>query len=290
MNIRHFKQLPKPYMAYAKVIGSMLNKPSKQTPVLPAAEYVVDDLRIDPTHLARYQAVCGFKIDDHVPATYLVVLAQALQMSMMTEEAFPFALLGLVHIRNSVTQYRPIDRHEVLCLSCQFGQLQPHDKGQQFDFIMQAKIDAKLVWQASTTYLVREKKSAQTVSSPPERAEKTIAQAGDQHAIWTVPENIGRRYGLVSGDFNLIHMHAVTAKVFGFRKAIAHGLWSKARCLAELGELPAAYRADVQFKLPIFLPAKVEFLAQRQPQHLLFALSDAKSSKPHLTGTLTTLV
>ena len=94
---------------------------------------------------------------------------------------------------------------------------------------------------------------------------------------------------MASGDFNLIHVHAITAKAFGFPKAIAHGLWSKARCLAELGELPAAYRADVQFKLPVFLPAKVEFLAQKQQQQTVFSLSDAKSGKPHLAGTLTRL-
>ncbi len=289
MNIRHFEQLPKPYVAYGKVIASLLKKPSKGTPVLPAAEYIVDQLQIDATHLARYQDVCGFKVNSNVPATYLVVLGQALQMSMMTDEAFPFPLLGLVHIRNSVTQYRPIDRTESLRLSCQFGELQPHDKGIQFDFIMTVKVGAELVWQGSTTYLMRQKIAAGSAAASTERAEKTIAQAGDQQAIWSVPENIGRRYGMVSGDFNLIHMHAITAKAFGFPKAIAHGLWSKARCLAELGELPAAYRAEVQFKLPIFLPAKVEFLAQKQQKKTVFSVSDAKSSKPHLAGTLTTL-
>ena len=32
-------------------------------------------------------------------------------------------------------------------------------------------------------------------------------------------ENTGRRYALISGDFNLIHIHAVTAKAFGFKQA-----------------------------------------------------------------------
>jgi acyl dehydratase len=207
----------------------------------------------------------------------------------MTDEAFPFPIIGLVHIRNSVTQHRPINSSETLRLTCQFGALQPHDKGVQFDFIMTAKVGAELVWQGTTTYLMRQKVPAGAPAPATDRTEKTIAQAGDQQAVWSVPENIGRRYGMASGDFNLIHVHAVTAKAFGFPKAIAHGLWSKARCLAELGELPAAYRADVQFKLPVFLPAKVEFLAQKQQQQTVFSLSDAKSSKPHLAGTLTAL-
>ena len=289
MNIRHFDQLPKPYVAYAKVLSTLLKKPSKNKPVLPDAEYIVDQLPIDVAHLARYQQVCGFKVDSNVPATYLVVLGQALQMSLMTNEAFPFALLGLVHIRNSVTQYRPINSSESLRLSCRFGELQPHDKGIQFDFIMSAQIGAELVWEGTTTYLMRQKVAAGAAAATTERAEKTIAQSGDQQSVWSVPENIGRRYGLVSSDFNLIHVHALTAKAFGFPRAIAHGMWTKARCLAEIGELPAAYRAEVQFKLPVFLPAKVEFLAQKQQHKTLFSVSDAKSGKPHLAGTLTAL-
>ncbi|MEC7120659.1 MAG: MaoC/PaaZ C-terminal domain-containing protein [Pseudomonadota bacterium] len=289
MNIRHFDQLPKPYVAYGKVIASMLKKSSKNSQVLPEAEYVLDRLQIDQQHLHRYKDVCGFKHDGLVPATYLVVLGQSLQLSMMTDEAFPFPIIGLVHIRNSVTQYRPIQSNEALRLSCRFDELQPHEKGVQFDFVMTAKVGDELVWEGATTYLMRQKVAASAEKKPAERAEKTIPQAGDQQAVWSVPENIGRRYGMASGDFNLIHVHAVTAKAFGFPKAIAHGLWSKARCLAEMGDLPAAYRADVQFKLPVLLPAKVEFLAQKQRKKTEFSLSDAKSGKPHLAGTVTAL-
>ena len=51
-------------------------------------------------------------------------------------------------------------------------------------------------------------------------------------AEWEVSENTGRRYALTSGDFNLIHIHAITAKAFGFKQAIAHGMWSKAKALS----------------------------------------------------------
>ena len=53
--------------------------------------------------------------------------------------------------------------------------------------------------------------------------------------------DIGRRYGAVSGDRNPIHLYPLTARLFGFRRAIAHGMWTKARCLAALeGRLPEA--------------------------------------------------
>ena len=68
----------------------------------------------------------------------------------------------------------------------------------------------------------------------------------------------GTDYAAVSGDHNPIHTSRLGARLFGFPRPIAHGMWSKARCLAALeGRLPDAYTVDVAFKLPILLPATV---------------------------------
>ena len=77
-------------------------------------------------------------------------------------------------------------------------------------------------------------------------------------AWWTLPDDLGRRYAGVSGDHNPIHLHAWSAKPFGFPREIAHGMWTKARCLASL-RLPDAFEADVKFKKPILLPSTVTF-------------------------------
>ena len=77
-------------------------------------------------------------------------------------------------------------------------------------------------------------------------------------AQWRVGDDLGRRYASVSGDHNPIHLHALSAKALGFPRAIAHGMWTKARCLASL-RLPDAFAVDVQFKQPILLPSKVTF-------------------------------
>lgn len=109
------------------------------------------------------------------------------------------------------------------------------------------------------------------------------------HVQWSIPGDIGRRYGAISGDRNPIHLYDFTAKLFGFPRAIAHGMWSKARCLAALeGRLPDACTVDVQFKLPVLLPARVAFNSDPQPNgQLTFALQDLKNGKPHLAGSVT---
>ena len=283
MNTRHFSQLPKAYVAYPKVIQGLIFKKPKGEKVLTQVEYVVDSLSIDSKHLASYNEICGFKNDGFVPAIYLAVLSQSLQMSMMTNGAFPFPMLGLVHIRNQIKQTRKIGTNEQITLSCKFGDLKPHDKGLQFDFITTAKVGNEVVMEGSTTYLSRQKTEQKTA----EKSKDAQEPAYQVQAEWNISENTGRRYALISGDFNLIHIHALTAKAFGFKQAIAHGMWSKAKALAGL-ELPAAYEADVWFKLPIFLPSKVEFLTAQNKQ-TEFLVRNTKSHKPHVAGTVKAL-
>ena len=279
MKIRPFDQLPKPYLAYPKVIQGLVFKKPKGEKVLPQVEYVVDSLKVDQQHLKSYNEICGFKNNGYVPAIYLAVLSQSLQMHMMTQEAFPFPVLGLVHIRNQVTQNRKIGVNENLTLSCCFGELQPHDKGVQFDFITTAKVGDDVVMTSLTTYLSRQKVEQKVA----EKAKDDIVPDYQVQAEWDISENTGRRYAKVSGDFNLIHIHAITAKAFGFKQAIAHGMWSKAKALASL-DLPEKYEADVWFKLPMYLPSKVEFLTAVKGQQTTFLIRNAKSQKPHVAG------
>ncbi len=89
----------------------------------------------------------------------------------------------------------------------------------------------------------------------------------------------------MSGDLNPIHVHALSARLFGFPSAIAHGMWTKARCLAALGpQLPATFTVRVAFKRPILLPATVEFAEQRDGDGIGFGVRDAKRGTPHLDG------
>ncbi|MBP8064317.1 MAG: hypothetical protein KAY38_04905 [Acinetobacter sp.] len=284
MNIRHFNQLPKPYLAYPKVIQGLIFKKPKGEKVLPQVEYVVDSFKVDAKHLKAYNEVTGFKNNGYIPAIYLAVLSQSLQMHMMTQEAFPFAILGLVHIRNQVKQLRKIGMNEQLSLSCKFGDLKPHDKGVQFDFITTVKAGNDVVVESLTTYLARQK-TGNKVSTKEAEAKKPEYQTTSE---WNVSENTGRRYALTSGDFNLIHIHAITAKAFGFKQAIAHGMWSKAKALSHLS-LPNAYEADVYFKLPMYLPSKVEFLTAQDANETNFLIQNAKNKKPHVAGSVKAL-
>ncbi|OOR88530.1 acyl dehydratase [Moraxella caviae] len=292
-----FQELPKIHTTYANVIKSLLPHGDKRATSLPNSVYAVEKLAIDQGNLQEYRKICGFIDDGRVPATYYAVLSQTLQMNMMAKEEFPFAMLGLVHVENSVTQYRPVFDTETVAMTVRLDNLREHDKGQQFDFITDVRVGDELVWQGVSTYLSRQKKRkeerSQQTDKPTDKASLPVFLDASFSQPMTVSEDIGRRYAFISGDFNLIHLHALSARAFGFPKAIAHGMWSKARSLAHFQDLPRAYRVDVSFKLPIFLPSDVELVANEVADGQEFAVyaqtPDKPRSKPHLFGKITYL-
>lgn len=284
MSVRELTAPPKTAALYSRaVLGAITGKNGK---TLPELELVMRDVRIDRAHLANYNRVCGFTQKETLPVTYPFVLAFPLHMEIITDAAFPYAAMGLVHIQNRITQHRPLLASETFTIRVQPANLRPHDKGMQFDIVTTLTVGNDVVWESASTMLRRGSSQGEVKSSPKAAAAEATSAPIVQ---WSLSADLGRRYGAASGDRNPIHMYALTAKLFGFPRAIAHGMWSKARCLAALdGRLPDAYTVDVQFKLPVLLPAKVAFRSDATAAGgFSFGLSDAKSGKPHLAGVIT---
>ncbi|MEV4753776.1 MaoC/PaaZ C-terminal domain-containing protein [Micromonospora sp. NPDC049559] len=248
---------------------------------LPDVELLVRGVTVDRAHLAAYDRVCGFRLTDALPATYPHVLAFPLALRLMTAPEFPFPLAGLVHIANRITVIRPLDAGEPLELSVRAADLRPHDRGRQVDVLATATVDGEVVWRDVSTYLHKER-------AAPDGGRREVGDRPEPPAAtarWRVEPRVGTEYARVSGDRNPIHTSRLGARIFGFPGPIAHGMWSKARCLAALeGRLPDAYTVAVSFKLPVRLPGTVAFSAS---PGWTFALHDARSGRPHLAGTVT---
>jgi acyl dehydratase len=257
--------------------------PGGPTGELPDTELVLRGVTVDRSHLAGYDRVCGFRLTDALPATYPHILAFPLALRLMSGPDFPFPAVGVVHVTNQIEVLRPIDAGERLDFSVRAADLRPHERGRQFDVVASASVDGELVWRGVSTYLRKGSSSGETDGRHRERSAPPPASA-----LWRVEPRVGTDYAAVSGDRNPIHTSTVAAKLFGFPRRIAHGMWSKARCLAALeGRLPDRYTVEVGFKLPILLPSSVAFSAVAEAGgSWSMALHDARSGKPHLSGTI----
>jgi acyl dehydratase len=255
---------------------------------IPPLTFALNEVTVDRERLAAYDRVCGFSLGDTLPATYPHMLAFPLHLALMTDGSFPFGAIGLVHIENSITARRPILADELLSIRVWATALEPHPRGRQFTIRTEVSAGDEVVWEEASTNLKRgggssAKESGERASDGREELPTT--------ATWRLPGDLGRRYGAVSGDLNPIHVHPLSARLFGFPTAIAHGMWTKARCLAALeSQLPDAYTVEVAFKRPILLPATVAFGeagSVSEPGGLRFAVRDASKGTPHLQGRVT---
>jgi hypothetical protein len=260
---------------------------------VPDLELTLAGVRSDPEAIAAYARVCGFSLRDHLPPTYPHVLAFPLHMALMADGSFPFGALGLVHVRNLIVQHRRIGLEEELKLSVRPTQLEPHPRGQTFSLVTEAWVGRQKAWESTSTILRRgraEEGSATRNNDADPKSQRVRGEMEEKRveipgAEWRLGGDLGRRYAAVSGDRNPIHMHAWTAKPLGFPGAIAHGMWTKARCLAAIeNRLPEAFGVDVSFRKPILLPARVEFASAPRDEGIEFAVRDAKRKTPHLDG------
>ena len=260
-------------------VGAALEPLRRRPGALPDTQLRRSGIEIDRSQLAAYNRVCGFALSDTLPATYPHVLAFPLAIELMAARDFPFGVLGLVHVRNAIEHLRPLRANEPLDLLVWAENLAGHPRGRTVDVVAEGSVDGKPVWRDRSTYLQRESggtKDSKDRKKPP-----------DPDAVWEVAGDTGRRYASVSGDRNPIHLHPLPARLLGQPGAIAHGMWTKARCLAALqGKLPEAFAVEVAFKLPVVLPAKLAFASWRDGDQRRFALHDARSGKPHLTGSV----
>jgi acyl dehydratase len=268
---------------------------------IPDTTLTLAQARLGAERLSSYAGVCGFTPRETLPATAPHLLVFPLHMALMTDGSFPFAAVGLVHVSNRIVVHRPIGAREALDLRVHATPLQAHPKGRTFAIVSEARVGEELVWEERSTMLRRGggggETSAGEASGDASAGDRTTGEAPNEDAPgerdaplkataeWSLAEDLGRRYASVSGDRNPIHMHALSARLFGFPRAIAHGMWTKARCLAALeASLPEAFAVDVQFRKPIFLPGHVSF-AEARGSFAVRAAADETTI--HLEGTVT---
>ncbi|HUP91211.1 MAG TPA: MaoC family dehydratase [Solimonas sp.] len=278
------QQMPSPLSLYTKAVTTRRPKP-KGLPNLPPLEVEMAGLGIDAGLLARYRAICGFpEGGETLPLTFPQVLAAPLHMYLMTQPQFPLPIVGLVHLRNHIEQVRPLRADESLGVKVRLGEAREVKQGIEFDFTTEFSQGEAVVWSAVTTVLHRIAAPKTKSKAPPPPLPELA-----EYRAFDVPEDIGRRYAPISKDYNPIHLYAPTAKLLGFQRHIAHGMWSLARCLALLqAETPGRepQLLDVQFRQPLFVPAKVALKFQRREDAFEFALLARSSDKVHLTGLL----
>ena len=281
----------------ARSARSMAGRGTVRGTDLPAVQLMVRGVHPDADHLTAYQQLVGETVADALPAGFLHVLAFPVATAVMTRRGFPLPLLGMVHLANRVQQRRQVLLGETLDIRVHAAALRPHRKGATVDLAAEVSVDGTVVWCGESTYLAKGVRLAgdDAADAP---AERPSFAPPTPTAAWRLGADVGRRYAAVSGDRNPIHTSTLAAKAFGFPRRIAHGMYTAARALADVG--PAArgeaFFWEVEFARPVLLPCTVavrvapDAEAPAGPAGHGLTLWSPHTGAAHLTGSVRPLV
>jgi acyl dehydratase len=279
-----FDSPPSVWSSYARVLAAQHPPHLPAGSELPRIEARLTRIGIDTGQLARYRELCGApRVAEDLPLAFPHVLATPLHLALLSSPGFPVRLLGLVHVANSIEQYQSLEVGQGGELVAWIEGYRDTARGQEFDLATEWRDGGAVLWREICTFLARRGGAARRGTAPEPEVTGPVVNAG-----FRAPAGLGREYGLLSGDINPIHLADVTARLFGFKAAIAHGMWSLARCAAQLpAEVVAApVRLAVEFRQPVFLPSWLMLQHWHVTAGVDFALRDAQGERTHLTGSL----
>lgn len=192
------------------------------------------------------------------------VLSLDLQMHCLTQQQSAVPLLGLVHIANRIQWLAPITAQNI-DLECQIHAFKWHRKGVVLTLRTQLTQLGEVVVIADSDYLYRSKlRASDDNSTMPASEIQTMAEPQKL----SLDKGVGRRYAQLSGDYNPIHLWPLTAKLFGFKQPIAHGMHTLALCLTARyqaqSQWPGQRQLNAHFKAPASLPCELHLACEAE--------------------------
>lgn len=258
--------------AYVKGLQRSLRPvPTHRLPTVAPADlwFGRDAIRVSEGRVRRY-----FEITDGIdlvgnargllPPVYFTTWFLRPYLDVLSSDELGLNLLGVVHLENELVVHRALTRDDALTCRVGLESLDRNERrvlctvrGENFAGGELASVSRSLI-------LARLKRSGggskKDAPEPPTRDWKNLRTL-------RFPEDLGRRYGLVTGDVNPIHLHWLTSRTFGFKRPIAHGFCLKAMVAHGLvrslggGDIGRLRRLNIRFKSAIWLPGQASLQA-----------------------------
>lgn len=316
--VKNLDSIPKLLPLYAKAaVGSAKKRPT-------SLEIDVDALAVKSVTVERnrdeaFRALVRAPKSEHACFGHIHALIMPIQMELMAAADFPLPMMGLVHTENTFREISPVALGGQVNIDVRVASFRAHRSGTEVvlaSTVSAAESGATLVEEESV-YLAKGVRLKDAEGFQEVQAQREAIESGRETirreqfktpfptAQWQLPVNTGRRWAKVSGDWNPIHITAGSAKALGMPGAIAHGMYTASRALAESGIQPGQpFEFRISFGAPVVLPTTIYVALTRTGlaaggAHELSATGaatagrsieivawDRKKKRPHFTGSV----
>lgn len=267
-------------------LRSMKSKPGLAPgATIPRFETILKPMRADRALYVGLRKAWDLPDYGVLPPVFPAVATFMTHLRHLSDPRFPFQAMGTVHMRTVIEQKRALRVDEMVGYRCWVDGHREVDRGVEFDLMTEAFVDGKVI---STTTMVMYRRG-------PNRKRDGVRSPAPVHnfisaheTTWDVNGSTARSYARLSGDINLIHLSTVTAKLLGFKGMILHGMWSVGRACAmhPVQMMADNIRYESEFRLPIFLPARLRYRWWEDQGILEMRVMDQNGTKSHMIARL----
>ena len=167
----------------------------------------------------------------------------------------------MVHCESLISAESPIVAGEPLTLRCTLDpEARWGERGLRFSIWTELFQGEERRWWSQTEILSPRAAGAGGAKGPKRtpRPPGTPDPRFTAHESWSLSNDLGRRYGTIAGDRNPIHLWPWSARLFGFKQPIIHGMWSLARSHSALGggSMYPGEKLWARFQRPVMLPGE----------------------------------
>lgn len=314
--VKTLDSIPNLLPLYAKAAAGAAKKRPKSTEIK-VDSLSVRGVTVDADRDQAFRSVAGAPKSDYAFFGHVHALIMPIQMELMAADDFPLPMMGLVHTENTYRELSPVALGGKVDITVKVAAFRAHRSGTEVlldSTVVAAESGATLVEEQSV-YLAKgvrlkdaegfEEVQAQreAIKSGAETVKREQFKVPFPTAQWRLNGNTGRMWAKVSGDWNPIHITGASAKALGMPGAIAHGMYTASRALAESNLLPGQpYEFQISFGAPVVLPSTINVALTRPVQtagaaHDLTSANtteraidivawDRKKKRPHFQGTV----
>ena len=250
MNTIELQAQPSIASSYLKLFTKK-TRGMKEGEKLPELKYVLKNITVNHQQLLPFNTVCGLQ-ETQIGITYPYVLAGPTMLALVAEPSFPLPAAGLLHLRNRITQHHVLSIDQPYEIAVFTAESRFRPQGLEFDIMTELKSQDETLWSCKSTFLKKGKFDREDSASEDEDIFRKLESEPFLSDKLNVPKDIGKIYARICKDYNPIHISNLAAKLFGYKRSIAHGMWTTAKVVSHLYQATNIKHLDVSFKGPVF--------------------------------------
>ncbi|HEX8362351.1 MAG TPA: MaoC/PaaZ C-terminal domain-containing protein [Longimicrobium sp.] len=205
----------------------------------------------------------------------------------------PLPLGGVVHLESEILCLRPIRHGDTVRCRVELERAERVAKGIRLTVTARNWTGTGQLCSQSTAIFLARSRTPQEPrpADEPRRASAPEPVVGEPLASWVLSGGAGRRFARASGDYNPIHLWPWTARPFGFRRPILHGLCTAAMTAHALAEGPlrgdptGLRRLAISFRSPLPLPGHARLWIGEDAGQRWFRVTDDPGDTLYAQGT-----